>query len=166
MMDSKEAVMRHDIDLDYQLRDNIQRESGRIFLTGTQALLRMLLSQARRDRAQGLHTAGFVTGYRGSPLGGVDATLWRHEKELEQANIRFQPAINEDLAATMLMGTQQLDTHQEKNVDGVFGMWYGKGPGLDRSIDAILHGHGAGASLDRKSTRLNSSHVAISYAVF
>jgi len=138
--------MRHDIDLDYQLRDNIQRESGRIFLTGTQALLRMLLSQARRDRAQGLHTAGFVTGYRGSPLGGVDATLWRHEKELEQANIRFQPAINEDLAATMLMGTQQLDTHQEKNVDGVFGMWYGKGPGLDRSIDAILHGHGAGAS--------------------
>lgn len=138
--------MRQTINLEYELNQNVQVQSGRIFLTGTQALLRMLLSQAQRDQAQGLNTAGFVSGYRGSPLGGVDATLWRHQQELQDANIRFQPAINEDLAATMLMGTQQLDTHPDKEVDGVFGMWYGKGPGVDRSGDALLHGHAAGAS--------------------
>src|SRR5699024_782756 len=123
MMDLKEVVMRHSVNLEYELDQNILADSGRIFLTGTQALLRMLLSQSQRDKAQGLNTAGFVSGYRGSPLGGVDATLWRHEQELQAANIRFQPAINEDLAATMLMGTQQLDTHPDKDVDGVFGMW-------------------------------------------
>lgn len=138
--------MRNNLNLDYQLNDNISAESGRIFLTGTQALLRMLLSQARRDQAAGLNTAGFISGYRGSPLGGVDSTMWRHAKELEQARIRFQPAINEDLAATMMMGTQQLDTHPNKEVDGVFGMWYGKGPGVDRACDALHHGHAAGAS--------------------
>src|SRR5690625_2339458 len=145
-MGLKEVVMRQTINLEYELNQNVQVQSGRIFLTGTQALLRMLLSQAQRDQAQGLNTAGFVSGYRGSPLGGVDATLWRHQQELQDANIRFQPAINEDLAATMLMGTQQLDTHPDKEVDGVFGMWYGKGPGVDRSGDALLHGHAAGAS--------------------
>ena len=138
--------MRHSVNLEYELDQNILADSGRIFLTGTQALLRMLLSQSQRDKAQGLNIAGFVSGYRGSPLGGVDATLWRYEQELQAANIRFQPAINEDLAATMLMGTQQLDTHPDKDVDGVFGMWYGKGPGVDRSGDALLHGHAAGAS--------------------
>ena len=138
--------MRNNINLDYQLKDNISATSGRIFLTGTQALLRMLLSQARRDQADGLNTAGFISGYRGSPLGGVDSTMWRHAKELEQARIRFQPAINEDLAATMMMGTQQLDTHPNKQVEGVFGMWYGKGPGVDRACDALHHGHAAGAS--------------------
>lgn len=138
--------MRNNINLDYQLKDNISATSGRIFLTGTQALLRMLLSQARRDYAAGLNTAGFISGYRGSPLGGVDSTMWRHAKELEQARIRFQPAINEDLAATMMMGTQQLDTHPNKQVEGVFGMWYGKGPGVDRACDALHHGHAAGAS--------------------
>ena len=138
--------MHQAIDMDYQLDDNLEAESGRIFLTGTQALLRLLLSQARRDQRQGLNTAGFVSGYRGSPLGGVDATLWRHKSLLDDAQIRFQPAINEDLAATMLMGTQQLESHEQKTVDGVFGMWYGKGPGVDRSGDALLHGHAAGAS--------------------
>src|SRR5690625_4613856 len=138
--------MHQAIDMDYQLDDNLEAESGRIFLTGTQALLRLLLSQARRDQRQGLNTAGFVSGYRGSPLGGVDATLWRHKALLDDAQIRFQPAINEDLAATMLMGTQQLESHEQKTVDGVFGMWYGKGPGVDRSGDALLHGHAAGAS--------------------
>src|SRR5690625_116094 len=117
-MGLKEVVMRQTINLEYELNQNVQVQSGRIFLTGTQALLRMLLSQAQRDQAQGLNTAGFVSGYRGSPLGGVDATLWRHQQELQDANIRFQPAINEDLAATMLMGTQQLDTHPDKEVDG------------------------------------------------
>lgn len=138
--------MRNNINQDYQLKDNISATSGRVFLTGTQALLRMLLSQARRDQAAGLNTAGFVSGYRGSPLGGVDTTMWRHKKELEAAHIRFQPAINEDLAASMMMGTQQLDTHPNKNVEGVFGMWYGKGPGVDRAGDALHHGHAAGAS--------------------
>src|SRR5690625_4245273 len=114
MMKLKEVAMRHEINQKYELDHNIKLESGRIFLTGTQALLRMLLSQARRDKEQGLNTAGFVSGYRGSPLGGVDATLWRHQAQLEAANIRFQPAINEDLAATMIMGTQQLDTHPDK----------------------------------------------------
>src|SRR5699024_11447287 len=93
-----------------------------------------------------LITACFVSGSRGCPLVGCDSTLWRYEPELQAAYIRFQPAINEDLAATMLMGTQQLDTHPDKDVDGVFGMWYGKGPGVDRSGDALLHGHAAGAS--------------------
>lgn len=138
--------MQNNINQDYQLKDNISATSGRIFLTGTQALLRMLLSQAKRDQAQGLKTAGFVSGYRGSPLGGVDTTMWRYAKELESAHIRFQPAINEDLAASMMMGTQQLDTHPNKNVEGVFGMWYGKGPGVDRAGDALHHGHAAGAS--------------------
>ena len=138
--------MRNNLNLDYQLKDNISAKSGRIFLTGTQALLRMLLSQAQRDQTAGLNTAGFVSGYRGSPLGGVDSTMWRYAQELEHARIRFQPAINEDLAATMMMGTQQLDTHPNKHVDGVFGLWYGKGPGVDRACDALHHGHAAGAS--------------------
>ena len=138
--------MQNNINQDYQLKDNISATTGRIFLTGTQALLRMLLSQARRDQSAGLNTAGFVSGYRGSPLGGVDTTMWRYKKELEAAHIRFQPAINEDLAASMMMGTQQLDTHPNKNVEGVFGMWYGKGPGVDRAGDALHHGHAAGAS--------------------
>lgn len=138
--------MQNNINQDYQLTDSITATSGRIFLTGTQALVRLLLSQARRDHAEGRHTAGFVSGYRGSPLGGVDTTMWRFKKELDAARIRFQPAINEDLAASMMMGTQQLDTHPEKKVDGVFGMWYGKGPGVDRAGDALHHGHAAGAS--------------------
>src|SRR5690554_1531191 len=135
VVDVETFIMRNNINQNYQLKDNISATSGRIFLTGTQALLRMLLSQARRDQSAGLNTAGFVSGYRGSPLGGVDSTMWRHAKELEQARIHFQPAINEDLAATMIMGTQQLDTHEDKQVEGVFSMWYGKGPGVDRACD-------------------------------
>lgn len=138
--------MQTTINQNYQLKDNVHATTGRVFLTGTQALVRMLLSQARRDAEANLHTAGFVSGYRGSPLGGVDTTMWHHSKALDAAHIRFQPAINEDLAATMLMGTQQLDTHPDKTVDGVFGMWYGKGPGVDRAGDALQHGHAAGAS--------------------
>lgn len=130
----------------YRLQDNLTTDGERIFLTGTQALVRMLLTQRRRDRAQGLATAGFVSGYRGSPLGGVDQALWRSQALLDAHDIRFVPAINEDLAATMLMGSQQAGLHTQRRVEGVFGMWYGKGPGVDRSGDALHHGNAAGAS--------------------
>src|SRR5690606_3517789 len=130
----------------YRLEDNLSAYEERIFLTGTQALVRMLLSQSRRDHANGCNTAGFVSGYRGSPLGGVDQAMWRAKSHLETANIRFVPAINEDLAATMVMGSQQAGVHPQRKVDGVFAMWYGKGPGVDRAGDALHHGHAAGAS--------------------
>lgn len=134
------------IDTEYQLGDNLTATQGRIFLTGTQALLRLLLAQKRRDAEQGLNTAGFVTGYRGSPLGSVDMTMWRNKTLLDQHAIRFLPAINEDLAATIVMGTQQAGLRDDRTVDGVFGMWYGKGPGVDRAGDALHHGNAAGAS--------------------
>src|SRR5690606_32270475 len=153
------------LDLDYQLQDNLTRTRGRIFLTGTQALVRMLVTQRRLDRERGLNTAGFVSGYRGSPLGGVDMAMWKAHKVLDAHQVTFVPGINEDLAATAVMGTQQAGVRTDRKVDGVFALWYGKGPGVDRAGDALHHGHAAGAS-DRKSTRLNSSHVKISYAVF
>ena len=131
---------------EYRLDDNLTVQGERIFLTGTQALVRMLLAQRRRDRERGLNTAGFVSGYRGSPLGGVDQTMWRAQKALDAHDIRFVPAINEDLAATMVMGSQQAGLHPQRKVDGVFGMWYGKGPGVDRAGDALHHGNAAGAS--------------------
>ncbi len=108
-----------------------------ILLSGVQALVRVLLEQARLDRVQGRHTAGLVSGYRGSPLGGLDLELWRRQKLLGAHDIRFQPGLNEDLAATMLWGAQQIDAFPGKKFDGVFGLWYGKGPGVDRSGDAL-----------------------------
>ena len=134
------------LDLDYQLADNLTRESGRIFLTGTQALVRIMLTQARVDRERGLNTAGFVSGYRGSPLGGVDMAMWKSKKALDANKISFLPGINEDMAATAVMGTQQAGVRDDRNVDGVFAMWYGKGPGVDRAGDALHHGNAAGAS--------------------
>src|SRR4051794_34103359 len=108
-----------------------------VLLSGIQALVRTLLEQRRLDRQAGLHTAGLVSGYRGSPLGGLDQELWRRQNLLSAYDIRFQPGLNEDLGATMLWGAQQIDAFSGKRVDGVFGMWYAKGPGVDRSGDAL-----------------------------
>jgi indolepyruvate ferredoxin oxidoreductase len=108
-----------------------------VLLTGIQALLRLLLEQRRLDEQAGLSTAALVSGYRGSPLGGLDRELWVQEKLMAANDVRFEPGINEDLAATMLYGTQELDAFPGKRVDGVYGMWYGKGPGVDRTGDAF-----------------------------
>lgn len=112
----------------YKLEDRYLRESGRVFLTGTQALVRIPLMQAALDRRNGLNTAGMVSGYRGSPLGAYDQALWQAKDLLQQNRIDFVPAINEDLAATIMLGTQQVETDENRQVDGVFGLWYGKAP--------------------------------------
>ena len=135
-----------ELDRNYRLEDNRSRLEGRIFMTGTQALVRMLLMQKAMDERDGLSTAGFVSGYRGSPLAAVDMEMWRARKDLDAAGVRFLPAVNEDLAATAVIGTQQVQGDAERKVDGVFAMWYGKGPGVDRAGDAIHHGHAAGSS--------------------
>jgi len=130
----------------YELDDRYRRESGRVFLTGTQALVRIPLMQRTMDEAAGLNTAGFISGYRGSPLGAVDRELWRAKSFLDERHIEFLPAVNEDLAATAVLGTQQVESDPDRNVDGVFGLWYGKGPGVDRSGDALKHGNAYGSS--------------------
>lgn len=132
--------------LDSRYRRGIEEPAGKIFLSGQQALVRLLLAQAAADRAAGINSAGFVSGYRGSPLGGLDQELWRARPLLEKANIRFQPGINEDLAATALIGSQRVESDPTRLHDGVFGMWYGKGPGVDRSGDALKHGNAYGSS--------------------
>ncbi|MDU9002311.1 indolepyruvate ferredoxin oxidoreductase family protein [Sedimentitalea todarodis] len=130
----------------YQLDDRYAQTQGRVFLTGTQALARIMLDQARRDKAAGRNTAGFISGYRGSPLGALDLELWRAKSRMQEARITFMPAVNEDLGATAVLGAQQatLDPHCE--VEGVFSMWYGKGPGVDRSGDALKHGNAYGSA--------------------
>jgi indolepyruvate ferredoxin oxidoreductase len=130
----------------YELDDRYRRESGRVFLTGTQALVRIPLMQRTMDAAAGLNTAGFISGYRGSPLGSVDLELWRAKSFLAANNVEFLPAVNEDLAATAVLGSQQVETDPHRTVDGVFGIWYGKGPGVDRSGDALKHGNAYGSS--------------------
>jgi len=122
------------------------QQSGQIFLSGTQALVRLPMAQVRRDRAFGLNTAGFVTGYRGSPLGGYDQQLHAARKHLEQYNVKFQPGVNEDLAATAIWGTQQLNLSPGARYDGVVGIWYGKGPGVDRCGDVFRHANAAGSA--------------------
>ena len=114
------------------LDDKYDLSRDRVFITGTQAIIRLLLMQRERDRLAGLSTAGFVSGYRGSPIGGLDQNLFRAKKWLEQS-IVFQPGLNEELAATAVWGSQQAEMRGEGKYDGVFGMWYGKGPGVDRS---------------------------------
>jgi indolepyruvate ferredoxin oxidoreductase len=131
---------------DYQLSDNLWAASGAVFLTGTQALVRLMLMQRQRDAALGLNTSGFVSGYRGSPLGMVDQAIWKAGPRFGEAGIRFVPAINEELAATQVLGTQRVESDPERTVDGVFALWYGKGPGVDRAGDAIKHGNAYGSS--------------------
>jgi indolepyruvate ferredoxin oxidoreductase len=128
------------------LDDKYDLSKRQIFLTGTQAVTRMLLVQRERDRLAGLNTAGFVSGYRGSPLGGLDQQLARAAKPLKAADIVFQPGLNEDLAATAVWGSQQAELQGEGKYDGVFALWYGKGPGVDRSGDVLRHGNMAGTS--------------------
>ncbi len=130
----------------YELMDRYRRTSGRVFLTGTQALVRLPLMQRALDRAAGLNTAGFISGYRGSPLAGYDLELWRARDELAANAIEFLPAVNEDLAATAILGSQQVEADPDKTVDAVFGIWYGKGPGVDRAGDALKHGNAYGSS--------------------
>lgn len=115
-------------------------------VSGTDALIEILIRQRALDRAAGMSTAGFVSGYRGSPMGGVDQALWSRRGELEAADVRFEPGLNEDLAATTIWGTQQVGLFPGAMVEGVFGLWYGKGPGVDRSLDALKHGNAAGSS--------------------
>jgi indolepyruvate ferredoxin oxidoreductase len=129
------------------LDDKYQLASGRAFMSGVQALVRLPMLQRQRDAAAGLNTGGFISGYRGSPLGGYDQALWAAKKHLAANHIVFQPGVNEELGATAVWGTQQLDLYpQSKKYDGVFGIWYGKGPGVDRCSDVFKHANMAGTA--------------------
>ena len=128
------------------LDDKYALESGRVFMTGVQALVRLPLMQRQRDVAAGLNTGGYITGYRGSPLGALDQQLWQAKRFIEKNHIHFEPGVNEDLAATAIWGSQQLNLFPDGNYDGIFSMWYAKGPGVDRSGDVLRHGNLAGSS--------------------
>ena len=131
---------------DVSLDDKYLLERGRLFISGAQALVRLPLMQRRRDRAAGLNTAGFISGYRGSPLGAYDDALWQAAKHLEREDIVFRPGVNEELAATSVWGSQQAGLFPKPRHDGVFSIWYGKGPGVDRAGDALKHGNFAGTA--------------------
>ncbi|MFG1464030.1 indolepyruvate ferredoxin oxidoreductase family protein [Xanthobacter sp. DSM 24535] len=128
------------------LDDKYDLKQDDVFVSGTQALVRLTLMQKERDRRAGLNTGGYVTGYRGSPLGGLDQQFGRAQKLLTTNDILFQSGLNEDLAATALWGSQQAELRGEGKYDGVFGLWYGKGPGVDRSGDVFRHANNAGTS--------------------
>ena len=128
------------------LNDKYEHDEGTIYVTGSQAFVKLAMMQVARDTAEGLNTACFISGYRGSPMHNVDKELWRAKAYLPDSRIHFLPAVNEDIAATSLWGTQQVNLFSDGLYDGVFGLWYGKGPGLDRSIDAIRHANLAGTS--------------------
>ena len=129
-----------------QLDDKYAPGPTRVYLTGIDALVRLPLLQHEMDTAAGLRTGGFISGYRGSPLGGLDQALWAASAHLDVHNIKFNPGVNEELAATSVWGSQQLGIVSESEYDGVFGMWYGKGPGVDRSMDVIKHANAFGTS--------------------
>ncbi len=148
------------------LDDKFDLSQRRIFLNGNQAVIRMLLMQKARDRAAGLNTGGFVSGYRGSPLGGLDQQLWRSKKLLAASDILFQPGLNEELAATACWGTQQAELTGEGKFDGVFSLWYGKGPGVDRTTDVFRHANLAGSSRNGGAIALmGDDHTAESSTV-
>ena len=129
------------------LEDKYRLERGRAFMSGVQALVRLPMLQRQRDVNAGLNTAGFISGYRGSPLGGYDQALWAAKTHLAEHHIVFQPGVNEELGATAVWGTQQLDIYPEQaRYDGVFGIWYGKGPGVDRCSDVFKHANMAGTA--------------------
>src|SRR5262247_1836909 len=128
------------------LDDKYTLQSGRAFMTGTQALVRLPMLQRVRDLAAGLNTAGFISGYRGSPVGSLDQALWKAKRFLAEHHVTFQPGVNEDLAATSIWGTQQVNLYPDAKYDGVFAMWYGKGPGVDRCGDVFKHANHAGTS--------------------
>jgi len=132
----------HDITLD----DKWTLERGRAFMTGTQALIRLPMLQRERDLKAGLNTAGYISGYRGSPVTQVDQTAWKAKKHLEAHKVHFHPGMNEDLAATAVWGTQQTNLFEGAKYDGVFAMWYGKGPGVDRCGDVFKHANNAGSA--------------------
>ncbi|OON60022.1 indolepyruvate ferredoxin oxidoreductase [Massilia sp. KIM] len=136
------ALPQHDISLD----DKWTLERGRAFMTGTQALVRLPMLQRERDLKAGLNTAGYITGYRGSPVTAVDQTAMKARKHLEAHHVKFHPGMNEDLAATAVWGTQQTNLYPGAKYDGVFAMWYGKGPGVDRCGDVFKHGNNAGSA--------------------
>ncbi|WP_240162774.1 indolepyruvate ferredoxin oxidoreductase family protein [Paraburkholderia sp. Cy-641] len=139
---SNAVVLNTEVTLD----DKYTRFSGRVFLSGVQALVRLPLIQKLRDEAEGIKTAGFISGYRGSPLGGFDEALWKAKKHLSARDVKFQPGVNEDLAATAVWGSQQVNLVGPSAYDGVFAMWYGKGPGVDRCGDVFKHMNHAGTS--------------------
>ncbi|MFA5488771.1 MAG: indolepyruvate ferredoxin oxidoreductase family protein [Candidimonas sp.] len=131
---------------DVTLDDKYTLKKGRVYMSGTQALVRLPMLQKARDAQAGLNTAGFISGYRGSPLGGLDLALWKAQKHLAENDIVFKPGLNEDLAATAVWGSQQVTLYPDATREGVFGMWYGKGPGVDRSMDALKHANSAGTA--------------------
>src|ERR1700761_3403040 len=125
--------------MDYALSDRYQRETGTVYVTGVQALVRVLADRARLDRARGLNTGTFVSGYEGSPLGGYDLEIARQASLLRELGVVHQPGVNEELAATEVMGSQTAGRTGQLQRDGVSGVWYGKSPGLDRATDALRH---------------------------
>lgn len=128
------------------LDDKYALDTTRAYMTGIEALARLPMLQHQRDQQAGLNTAGFISGYRGSPLGAIDQALWKAKPYLDKHNIHFQPGVNEDLAATSVWGSQQVNLFPGARYDGVFGMWYGKGPGVDRSMDVIKHANAFGTA--------------------
>ena len=142
MPDGSNSSVLNDVSLD----DKYISTTGKVFLSGIQALVRLPMMQQMRDARDGLNTGGFISGYRGSPLGGLDETLWKAQKHLEKHNVQFVPGVNEDLAATAVWGSQQVDLIGPAKYDGVFAMWYGKGPGVDRCGDVFKHMNHAGTS--------------------
>ena len=135
------------------LDDKYIQSGGRVFISSNQALVRLPLDQKRRDRAAGLNTAGYISGYRGSPLGVYDSTLWAAQKLLDSHDIRFKPGLNEELAVSAIRGTQQLKWFGKSNFDGVFGLWYGKGVGVDRACESLKLGNLEGSVRARRLSR-------------
>jgi indolepyruvate ferredoxin oxidoreductase len=141
-----DASINSTINTTISLDDKYTLERGRAFMTGTQALIRLTMLQRQADEKAGLNTAGFLTGYRGSPLGAIDMTAAKAKKHLDKYHVKFHPGVNEDLAATSVWGTQQVNLFPGAKYDGVFGVWYGKGPGVDRCGDVFKHANLAGTS--------------------